>query len=506
MTRATLLCSGLLLVTLPALHPAGKSDQRPVDLAASIDSFVQRRVVADSFSGVVMVARNRVPIYQRAAGFADREGSAAMTTNTRLQVASTTKLFTQIAVRQLEQAGKLSLTDTVGKFLPDYPNSVVRRKVTVEQLLRHRSGVGSFWNEKFMATRANVRSVQDYLELFQNDSLLFEPGTSEAYSNGGYVLLGAIIERVSGKSYQEYVQDRIFRPAGMTETVPYDSRVSRTNAAVGYTTQTLDGPMTGDRRLAGVGARPGYKPPVARRARSGGIRRPNTSLQAGVSSPAGDHYSTVGDFLKLANALVSHRLLDSTRTAAVLGARYAAGSDFRANGGGPGVNAEFSIYPSRDVLVVFSNYDPPAATAIAQYVRSLLASNSAPASIRTEVDSLHSAMMAAFKRSPPGVAQFYTDDARIIGMGTHRSGRAEVQQYWSQGLGATDWLLEVVEVGGARDAPWVLGRSVVVGNGGRRMITDYLAILARGTDGRLRYRIDLFTPSEPRPMGPRPPP
>ena len=89
-----------------------------------------------------------------------------------------------------------------------------------------------------------------------------------------------------------------------------------------------------------------------------------------MSGPAGDHYSTVGDFLKLANALTSHRLLDSAHTAAVLGARYARGDDFRANGGGPGVNAEFSIFPSGDVMVVLSNYDPPAATAIAEYVRS----------------------------------------------------------------------------------------------------------------------------------------
>jgi len=108
------------------------------------------------------------------------------------------------------------------------------------------------------------------------------------------------------------------------------------------------------------------------------VRRANSSLQPGMSSPAGDHYSTVGDFLKLANALTSGRLLDAAHTAAVLGARYASGDDFRANGGGPGVNAELSIYPSGDVMVVLSNYDPPGATVVAQYIRSLLASNAAP--------------------------------------------------------------------------------------------------------------------------------
>jgi D-alanyl-D-alanine carboxypeptidase len=92
-----------------------------------------------------------------------------------------------------------------------------------------------------------------------------------------------------------------------------------------------------------------------------------------MSSPAGEDYSTVGDFLKLADALLSHKLLDSVRTAAVLGARYGSGQDFRANGGGPGTNAEFSIYPGGEVIVVLSNYDPPAATAVAQYLRSLVA-------------------------------------------------------------------------------------------------------------------------------------
>ena len=91
----------------------------------------------------------------------------------------------------------------------------------------------------------------------------------------------------------------------------------------------------------------------------------------GISSPAGDHYSTAGDFLKLASAILGHRLLDSSRTAALLGARYASGKDFRYNGGGPGVNAEFSIFPTGEVLIVLANYDPPAATTVAQYIRSL---------------------------------------------------------------------------------------------------------------------------------------
>lgn len=218
--------------------------------------------------------------------------------------------------------------------------------------------------------RPTCQTPAAYLELFQNDSLLFEPGTSEAYSNGGYVILGAIIERVSGKSYHDYLRDKVFTPAGMTNTMAQDRRVALENAAVGYTTQPAE-MASGDRRLAGQGPRPGTAPPATQGEQR--PRRPNASFQAGVSSPAGDHFATAGDLVAFSKALLEHRLLDSARTAAVLGARYAAGQDFRAAGGGPGVNAEFCIFPTGEVMVVLSSYDPPAATTIAQYIRALIA-------------------------------------------------------------------------------------------------------------------------------------
>jgi CubicO group peptidase (beta-lactamase class C family) len=350
---------------------------------------------------MVVVARGKDVIYERAVGLANRETNAAMRLDTKLQIASTTKLYTQIAIRQLEQAGRLSLADTVGKFLPDYPNAVVRSRVTVEQLLQHRSGVGSFWNERFMANPSAVRSIRDYLNLFQNDSLLFEPGTSQAYSNGGYVLLGAIIERVSGREYHDYVRENIFKVAGMTETGPFDSRVAAGNAAIGYTRQPMGMLTGGDQRLAGPVTRPGdpatsaAPPPpgtmrmrimgpdgkelspdearaaIGRRAAESGPHRANTGLQEGLSGPAGNDYSTAGDFLKLARALLDHKLLDKQRTDAVLGARYTSGADFRANGGGPGANAEFSIFPTGEIMIVLSNYDPPSATTVATFIRTL---------------------------------------------------------------------------------------------------------------------------------------
>ena len=399
MRRVVVAWLALLAVVASPLQ----SQNGAADLTPALDSLISRLAAADSFSGAVMFVPATGRPYQRSTGIANRETASAVDMDTKIQIASTTKLFTNIAIRQLEQAGNLSLSDTVGKFLPEYHNATVRSKVTVEQLLKHRSGVGSFWNQRFLATLPDIRSVNDYIVLFQDDSLLFEPGTGEAYSNGGYVILGAIIERVSGKSYHDYLRDHVFDPAGMTETMPYDRRSPRSNAAIGYTCPPLAGPMTGDRRRAGPGGqRPGYAPPgggtpgappgarlrlvgpdgkemspdearaaMARRAQTG-TRQPNTSIQPGMSGPAGDHYSTVGDFVKLARAILDRKLLDSARTTALLGDRYARGLDFRANGGGPGTNAEFSIFPSGDIMVVLSNYDPPAATTVARFIRTRL--------------------------------------------------------------------------------------------------------------------------------------
>ncbi len=508
-----------LLLGLVTAEAVGQSH-----FAAAMDSMVNARAATDAFSGVVLVAGKGRTIYQRAAGLADRELGTPMTLDTRLELASVTKLFTRIAILQLAQAGRLSLTDTVGRFLPEYPNPVVRARVTVDQLLRHRSGVGSFWNERFRARRAEVRTVTDYLTLFQNDSLLFEPGTDEAYSNGGYVLLGAIIERVSGQEYHAYLEEHVFRPAGMTHTVPYDRRAPPRDAAVGYTRQPLEAPMTGDRRLAGpADPRPGATPPapsaaggprprlvgpdgrelspeaartaMARRAASGAVRRPNTAIQPGRSGPAGGHLSTAGDLLRLAGALAAHRLLDSAHTVALYGARYGRGEDFRVNGGGPGVNAEFSIYPSGDVVVVLANCDPPAATEVAEFFRSRLA---APEdSLRAEIEALHAEMVAAYRREPASVARYYTDDASILGGRGRWVGREQIDRYWSQGPAGADWTLEVLEVGGDGQAPWVRGRSTLVSQGGRRMVTHFIGILKRDADGRLRFYVDMFVADSP---------
>jgi hypothetical protein len=169
-------------VLLLGLIPAGPTvPARPVQeasLKAAVDSFLDPRIAADAFSGVVLIASKGTTVYQRAAGVADREAGTPITLTTRLELASVTKLFTRIAILQLAQAGQVSLADTVGKFLPQYPNPVAPQGhggPAAAASVRGRVVL----NERFMARRAEVRSVGDYLELFQDDSSCSNPAPAK---------------------------------------------------------------------------------------------------------------------------------------------------------------------------------------------------------------------------------------------------------------------------------------------------------------------------------------
>ena len=112
--------------------------------------------------------------------------------------------------------------------------------------------------------------------------------------------------------------------------------------------------------------------------------------------------------------------------------------------------------------------------------------------LRAEVDSLFDAMVRALRRDPRSVADFYTDDAVIAGGGNRWTGRAEIDRYWREATDFTDWRLEVIDVGGDTDRPWVQGRSTLRTRTGGPMVTEFVGLLERGTDGRLRFRVDMY--------------
>jgi CubicO group peptidase (beta-lactamase class C family) len=294
----------------------------------------------DAFSGVVLVAKDDKPVFSRAYGLASKEHGLQNRPDTKFNLGSINKTFTRVAIGQLVQQGKISFDDKLGKYLPDYPNRDAAEKVTVRHLITMKSGIGDFFGEKFdSASKDRFRNNADFIPLFADKPLAFEPGTKDQYSNGGYILLGAIIEKVSGKSYYDYVRDNIFKPAGMADTDSYESEKMPPNTASGYTTR-----------------------------RAGGGRINNVFTRPARGSAAGGGYSTAEDLLKFSIALKTGKLTipddnGQPRKDANLG--IAGGSD--------GINGVFMVNAqSGYTVIVLSNYDPPAAEQSGKQLRDWL--------------------------------------------------------------------------------------------------------------------------------------
>ena len=164
----------------------------------------------------MLLAKDGKPIFTGAYGMADREKKIPNTLNTKFRIGSMNKMFTAVSILQLVEAGKISLSDPVGKYLADYPNKDIATKVTIQQLLTHTGGTGDFFGPQFDAHRLELKTLQDYLKLYGERAPEFEPGSRWEYSNYRFLMLGVIVERVSGKSYYDYVSENIYKPAGMT--------------------------------------------------------------------------------------------------------------------------------------------------------------------------------------------------------------------------------------------------------------------------------------------------
>src|SRR5690242_8813938 len=212
------------------------------ELLAALKKRLTDDSAADRFSGAVLVARNGKPVLAQAYGLADRAHKTPNTLKTSFRIGSMNKMFTATATLQLVQAGKLSLDDPVGKYLTDYPNKDVATKVTVNHLLSHTGGTGDIFGPQFFQHRLELRTHEDYIKLYGDRGLNFEPGSRWEYSNYGFILLGRIIEKVSGMSYYDYVRDHNFKPAGMTGTGSEPEDQAVTNRSVGYTTMRPPGP------------------------------------------------------------------------------------------------------------------------------------------------------------------------------------------------------------------------------------------------------------------------
>jgi D-alanyl-D-alanine carboxypeptidase len=313
------------------------------DALAALSARAEQNARAGAFSGALLVARHGNVLFQRAWGRADRKSGTANTVRTKFRVGSMNKMFTAVATLQLVEAGKLALDDPIGKHLPDYPNRELASKVTVRHLLTHTGGTGDIFGPDYDEHRLKLRDHGDYVDLYGSRPLGFEPGSRWEYSNYGFVLLGALIEAVSGVSYYDYVREHVFRPAGMSSTDSLPESEDVPGRAVGYTG-------------------------------SSGSRVPNTDWLPWRGMAAGGGYSTVGDFLRFAQALSSGKLISKTTLAkATSPQRQGYGYGFVVGrrpsrhyghgGGAPGMNGELRIFPRLGYVVVgLSNLDPPAAS------------------------------------------------------------------------------------------------------------------------------------------------
>jgi CubicO group peptidase (beta-lactamase class C family) len=303
-------------------------------------------------NGAVLVARNGREIFAAAEGVQDIASARPLDLDTRFAVASIGKAFTHVAVLQLVQSGRLSLSTRIEEVIADYPNAV-SRSATVEQLLYHRAGVADIFGPAFRERpKDTFTSNHAYYSFVASQPPLFAPGAGEEYCNGCYVVLGEMVERVSGTAYEDYVARHVFAPAGMSRSGFFRHDQLPDNAAR-FTGRPMgpDGPLVDVAEWHGV-----------------------------AGSAAGNAYATVRDLLAFDKALREGRLLNADLTAAVLRGRAESGrSSARIGfaGGGPGVNTML-IGDGAWTVIILTNREPPMAEAIGQTVFPLLAGPRSP--------------------------------------------------------------------------------------------------------------------------------
>ncbi len=214
------------------------------DIESKVDEYVNAYVKMGRFSGSILIAQNGKVIISKGYGMANYEHDVPNTRQTKFRIGSITKQFTSMAIMQLQEKGLLNVDDAVKKHIPDYPDT--GNKITIHHLLTHTSGIPNFTSfPDYVKTIMMPSPVEKTVERFKDKPLDFEPGEKYSYSNSGYILLGYVIEKVTGKSYEEYIQENIFKPLKMNDT-GYDHYTTLLkHRATGYDL-TDDGPVNAD--------------------------------------------------------------------------------------------------------------------------------------------------------------------------------------------------------------------------------------------------------------------
>jgi len=320
----------------------GQSRQASLD---SLTAALGQARQTGSFHGVVLIADSGRIVHHSAHGLAHKGYRVDNRLDTKFNLASVGKTFTAVAIGQLVEQGKLRWTDTLAKVLPDYPNQALARRVTIAQLLSHRSGMGLYWERLFNGNWTAVRTTGDLLPYFVDDTLLFAPGSKWFYSNTGFAVLAMVVEKVSGEDYFQYLERRVFESAGMVNTGFFPLDVDVPNLAVGY-----------------------Y------RGEDGTVKN-NLFTHTVRGGGAGGGWATALDLLKWAEALISGKVLGAAtvktmttrQTADDRGGGYGYGFIVMEakgrtlvghTGGFPGIATFFFMDPARRRVGVLMSNDP----------------------------------------------------------------------------------------------------------------------------------------------------
>jgi len=208
----TAFVSTLLLLSVSILGSPGATQ----DIESKVDEYINPYLKMGTFSGSVLIARKGIILLSKGYGMANYENDVPNTLQTKFRLGSVTKQFTATSIMQLQEKGLLNVDDPISKYLQDYPNG---EKITLHHLLTHTSGIPNFTSfPEYQETMMLPSPVEKTIERFKYKPLEFTPGEKFKYSNSGYILLGYIIEKVSGKSYEDYLKENIFQPLNMMDT------------------------------------------------------------------------------------------------------------------------------------------------------------------------------------------------------------------------------------------------------------------------------------------------
>ncbi len=216
-----------LLASTPRLaaEPTTTTEQKA-------DAVFQHLIKPDDAGLAVLVAQDGKILFEKGYGLADIEHHTPVTPETKFRIGSITKQFTAAAILKLQEEGKLSVQDKLSKYIPDFPRG---DEVTLHHLLTHTSGIHSYTSKPgFMDQVTNAITTEEVIKSFKHDPYDFDPGAKWLYDNSGYMLLGYIVEKVSGQSYADFLRENFFQPLGMTNTGVYTGDPTLTHEALGY--------------------------------------------------------------------------------------------------------------------------------------------------------------------------------------------------------------------------------------------------------------------------------